>query len=139
MDAWDVIFKFIGSAGAALSFYLWWTRRVTLAVTIEEPRRQPTGQAVAGVHARIVNRSHERSARLYRFSLFASVADSNEWTLVCRDESVPRVLEPRARHTVQFDMLATTAAMISNDLMRVEVELEDGQFERSSVHQLFRK
>lgn len=141
MSFWDILFKAIGSVGAILGIYLFWTRRVRLAVTIDDPLPQeipdPGAMSVPTIYARIVNLSHERSARLFRVSLCGQRPDSDEWVLICRADSMPLVLEPRARHAIHFDPIASTST--SCNILRVEVETEDGQVQCSAVHRLFRR
>ena len=140
MSFWDIVFKAIGSVGAILGIYLFWTRRVRLAVTIDDPRPQPIPSpgaiSIPTIYARIVNLSHERSARLFRVSLCGQRPDSDEWVLICRADSMPLVLEPRARHSIHFDPIASISP--AYNAMRVEVETEDGQIQRSPAHRLFR-
>ena len=136
---WTV--QLLAVIGGVLSIYLWWTRRVRLAITIEEPTNLPIpdpGYVVASpISARVVNRSHERSARLFRISLFGRNNDSNEPVLICSDEAMPRVLEPRARYRIHFNPVASSTS--AYDAVFIEAMTEDGQVERSVDHRLFRK
>ena len=113
-------------------------RAPRIAIRIHDPNPQPSGHAVPGVFATIVNERHDIPARLAKISLLGGHTDSDEWHLVSRYSPMPHVLPPDDSLKIQFDMLEAIERT-RYDYLRVEVETTTGSIIRSEpVRQFFR-